>query len=338
MRQVMTILWDSYRLLAAKKLFWIVLFLTVLIAMMYASVGFTPEGISVLFGAYQIESELIVEGSMFAEYLYMMIFTDYLVPWWLGFFALVLALISVCPIFPDFLKTGSIDVAISKPMSRVSLFLVKYLGSLLFVAIQVLVFCVIVFIAHGVRLNAWNLEIFWAVLLLTFVFSLIYCVSVLTAVLTRSSLFSLLVALLVWGVTLSIQWSESIMYKATYVMPASGLSINMKTGETNEAGEELDTSSEMEKFYGIVRAIGMPLPKTRDATYLLRKKVTVRGKNMTMSSAFLEDEASASELLEAKAMEDYDNRHSVAYIVGSSLAFEVFILGIACFIFVRKDF
>ena len=45
-----------------------------------------------------------------------------------------------------------------------------------------------------------------------------------------------------------------------------------------------------------------------------------------------------SELLEAKAMEDYDNRHSVAYIVGSSLAFEVFILGIACFIFVRKDF
>ena len=138
MRQILTILWDSYRLLAAKKLFWIVLFLTVLIALIYASVGFTPQGISVLFGAYQIESDLIVEGSMFAEYLYMMIFTDYLVPWWLGLFALVLALISVCPIFPDFLKTGSIDIAISKPMSRVTLFLVKYLGSLLFVAVRLL--------------------------------------------------------------------------------------------------------------------------------------------------------------------------------------------------------
>ena len=160
MRQILTVLWDSYRLLAAKKLFWIVLFLTVLIALMYASVGFTPQGVSVLFGAYEIKNDLIVEGSMFADYFYMMIFTDYLVPWWLGFFALVLALISVCPIFPDFLKTGSIDVAISKPMSRVTLFLVKYLGSLLFVAIQVLVFCVIVFIAHGVRLDAWNLEIF----------------------------------------------------------------------------------------------------------------------------------------------------------------------------------
>ena len=338
MRQVFTILWDSYRLLAAKKLFWIVLLLTVLIALMYASVGFTPEGISMLFGAYEIKNEIIVEGSIFADYFYMMVFTDYLVPWWLGLFALVLALISVCPVFPDFLKTGAIDVAISKPMSRVTLFLVKYLGSLLFVATQVLVFCVIVFIAHGTRLGAWNFEVFWAVLLLTFVFSLIYSVAVLVAVLSKSTLFSLLVALLVWGVTLSVQWTESLMYKATYVMPASGISINVGTGDTKRTDKALDANADMERFYGIIRAVGMPLPKTRDATYLLKKKVSVRGKNMTMMSAFLEDEASPSDVREAKAMEAYDNRHSVAYIVGSSLGFEVFILGIACWVFVRKDF
>ena len=338
MRQILTILWDSYRLLAAKKLFWIVLFLTVLIAMIYASVGFTPEGISVLFGAYQIESDLIVEGSMFAEYLYMMIFTDYLVPWWLGLFALVLALISVCPIFPDFLKTGSIDIAISKPMSRVMLFLVKYLGSLLFVAAQVSVFCVIVFIAQGVRLAIWNLEIFWAVLLLTFVFSLIYSVAVLVAVWTRSTLFSLLIALLVWGSTLAVQWSESVIYKLTYAAPASGLSIDMKTGQTGQADKPLEVNKGMEKFYRVIKAVGTPLPKTRDATYLLKKKVTVRGKNLTRMSEFLEDDASERERREAKVTEDYDNRHSTAYIVGSSLAFEAFILGIACWIFVRKDF
>ena len=338
MRQVLTILWDSYRLLAAKKLFWIALFLTVLIALMYASVGFTPEGISMLFGAYEIKNDIIVEGSMFAEYFYMMIFTDYLVPWWLGLFALVLALISVCPIFPDFLKTGSIDVAISKPMSRLTLFLVKYLGSLLFVAIQVLVFCLIVFVAHGVRLDAWNFEVFWAVLLLTFVFSLIYSVAVLVAVLTKSTLFSLLVALLVWAVTLSVQWTESLMYKATYVMPAAGVSINVETGGTRRSNQELDENADMVRFYEIVRKVGIPLPKTRDATYLLKKKVSVRGNDMTMMTAFLDDDASSGDRREAVAMEAYDNRHSTAYIVGSSLGFEVFILGIACWVFVRKDF
>ena len=338
MRQVLTILWDSYRLLTAKKLFWIALLLTILIAMAYASVGFSPQGITVLFGLYDFENDLIVEGSLFAEYLYMLIFTDYLVPWWLGSFALVLALISVCPVFPDFLKTGSIDVAISKPMSRVTLFLIKYLGSLLFVAIQVLDFCVIVFLAQGVRLNIWNPEIFWAVVLLTFVFSLIYSVAVLVAVLTRSVLFSLLMALLVWGTTLSIQWAESALYKFTYVVPAMGMSIDLKTGESKQAGKEEQVDEDMESFYQKVKVVALPLPKTRDATYLLKKKVTLHGKNMTMASAFMADDASDYEMREARAMEAYDNRHSTAYIVGTSLAFEVFVLGIACWVFSRKDF
>jgi hypothetical protein len=275
---------------------------------------------------------------LFAEYLYMLIFTDYLVPWWLGSFALVLALISVCPVFPDFLKTGSIDVAISKPMSRTTLFLIKYLGSLLFVAIQVLVFCVIVFVAQGARMNIWNPEIFWAVILLTFVFSLIYSVAVLVAVLTRSVLFSLLMALLVWGTTLSIQWAESALYKFTYVVPAMGMSIDLKTGESMQSSEEGQVDEGMESFYQKLKAVAAPLPKTRDATYLLKKKVTLRGKNMTMETEFMAEDSSDYQMREAKAMEDYHNRHSTAYIVGTSLAFEVFVLGIACWVFTRKDF
>lgn len=338
MRQVLTILWDSYRLLAAKRLFWVVLFLTVLIALAYASVGFTPEGISVLFGVYEIESDFITEGSILAEYFYMLIFTDYLVPFWLGLFALVLALISVCPVFPDFLKGGSVDVAVSKPINRVTLFMVKYFGSLLFVAVQVFVFCVIVFVAHGMRLGAWNLEIFWAVILLTFVFSLIYSVSVLAAVWTGSTLFSLLMALLIWGVTLAVQWTESITYKFTYVVPATGLKVDMATSETRISDEEVEVDSGMEKFYRVVKAMGAPLPKTREATYMLKNKIAVRGKSMTRVTEFLEAGASEQERRKAKAMEDYNNRHSTAYIVGTSLVFEFVVLGLACWMFARKDY
>lgn len=343
MRQIYTILWDSYRLLAAKKLFWVVLFLSTLIAVIYASVGFTPDGISIFFGAYEMENEIIVADSLFAEYFYMMIFTDYLVPWWLGLFALVLALLSVCPVFPDFLKSGSVDVAVSKPISRWTLFLVKYLGSLLFVAIQVFVFCVIVFLAQGWRIDSWNLEIFWAVPLLTFVFSLIYCVAVLTAVWTRSTLFSLLMALIMWAVTLGIQWAESITYKLTYSAPASGMRLDVSADDPSSAvpepsEEEFEPEEGMKKFYNVVKMVGAPLPKTREATYMLKKKMTIRGKNMTKMSEFLEAGASDRELRDAKVMEDYENRHSDAYVIGTSLAFECVILGLAGFLFVRKDF
>ncbi|MEJ6572963.1 MAG: hypothetical protein QNL39_13355 [Akkermansiaceae bacterium] len=338
MRQILTILWDSYRLLAAKKLFWIVLSLSVLISMCYASVGFTPEGISVFFGAYHIESDIIVADSIFAEYLYMMIFTDYLVPWWLGMFALVLALISVCPVFPDFLKSGSIDVAVSKPVSRVTLFLVKYLGCLLFVAIQVLIFCVIVFFAQGLRVNAWNVEIFWAVPLLTFVFSLIYCVAVLTAVWTRSTLFSLLMALLMWGVTLAVQWAEMFAYAEAYTKPAVGMQMDFKTGEISYSDEPQEPDAGMVKFHNIVKAVGSPLPKTREATYLLKKKISIQGKNMTRMTEFIDMSADKYERRQAKAQEAYENRHSQVYIIGTSLAFEFCILGLACWMFTRKDF
>lgn len=338
MRQVLTILWDSYRLLAAKKLFWVALFLTVLISLTYASIGFTPKGMSILFGLYHIDSDYLVSDSLIAEYVYMSMFTDILVPWWLGLMALVLALISVCPVFPDFLKSGSIDVAVSKPVNRVTLFLVKYVGSLFFVGIQVFVFCAIVFLAHGLRMETWNWDIFWAVILLTFVFSMIYCVAVLTAVWTRSTLFALLMALLVWGITLAVQWTESFVYKLTFVAPAQGLVVDTGKGETHTTDEELEPEQGMIKFYEVVKAIGAPLPKTREATYMVKKKIKVQGKQMTRMSEFLDAAADTQEMREAKAMEDYENRHSQAYVIGTSMIFQVVVLGWACFIFVRKDF
>ncbi|NWK56635.1 ABC transporter permease [Verrucomicrobiaceae bacterium N1E253] len=335
---MMTILWESYRLLVAKKMFWVVLAISVLIAGTYASVGFVPEGISVLFGAHVIESELLNADSPVAEYVYLTVFTDMLVPFWLGLFALVLALISVSSVFPDFLKGGSVDVAVSKPVSRVTLFLVKYLGCLLFVAIQVLIFCVIVFFAHGTRMGSWNYGIFWAVPLLTFVFSLIYCIAVLTAVWTRSTMFSLLMALLVWGVTLGVQWGESMLYKFTYVLPSVGVSIDMEKGTSDLAPEAHDPDDGMVQFYQAVKTMGWPLPKTREATYMLKKKITVDGGNLTEMTRFLEAGASEREKREARAQEDYANRHSDAYVIGSSLVFEACVLGLACFLFVRKDY
>lgn len=347
MRQILTILLDSYRLLTSKKLFWVSLGLSVLIAGTYASVGFTPEGISVLFGAYVFENDLLTSEGPLAEFVYLRVFTDLLVPFWLGLGAIVLALLSVCSIFPDFLKSGSIDVAVSKPVSRVTLFLVKYLGSLLFVAIQVAVFCAIVFMAHGLRMENWNVGIFWAVPLLTFVFSLIYCSAVLTAVWTKSTLFSLLIAFLVWGVSWGVQVTESFFYKLTYTAPSMGMTVadGLQSGERSEDSAEGDWADEpsvesdgMDQFYQVIKMVEAPLPKTRDVTYLLKNKIKINGRDLTHSSGFLNEDSSDWERRDAAAKEDYENRHSEAYILGSSLIFELCVLGLACWLFVRKDY
>jgi ABC-type transport system involved in multi-copper enzyme maturation permease subunit len=337
-RQILTILWDSYRLLSAKKLFWVSLTLSTLIAGIYASIGFGPDGTSVLFGAFEWESETFNSQNPLMEYLYLLLFTNVVVPFWLGLFALVLALISVCSVFPDFLQNGSIDVAVSKPISRITLFVTKYLSSLLFVLIQVFVFCLIVFLAIGLRLESWNVTIFWAVPLIVFVFSLIFSVAVLMAVWTRSSLLSLLMALLVWGVSWGIQVSESLIYKAAYVAPAQGLEMDLDTGETEQTGEPKEANPDLAQLHRAIKMVEIPLPKTRDAVYLLKKKITINGRNLTQTTRFMDAEADDFDQSVSAADEAYQNRHSELYIIGTSLAFELVVLSLACFSFVRKDY
>src|SRR5262245_36365632 len=102
MRVLAALLLDSYRELNSRKLFWIVLVLSALVLVAYASIGFDENGLFILFGLKHIDSDLIREGSPMARLLYRGIFATFVVPIWLAWSATILALISTAPIFPEF--------------------------------------------------------------------------------------------------------------------------------------------------------------------------------------------------------------------------------------------
>lgn len=338
MRQLATILWDSYRMLKAKILFWIVLGISVLVALIFASIGIDEQGFSLLFGLWSFESSLVSTGSGYAELFYLIIFTNLIVTWWLGFLAIALALISCSSIFPEFLATGSVDVAVSKPISRTTLFLTKYFGSLLFVFFQVGLFCLIVFLAIGMRTGEWNWTIFWAVPLLVFVFSLIYCVGVLVAVWSRSTMLSLLSMLLIWGVTLLVQWSESFLYNMGPASEEANVNIDLTSGEVNEGASE--GVEGWKNAHRITKAAAWPMPKTREVTLMIKRKIQF-GKNdeslAGMSLLAFVDESLMDAQMEGDAQK-MATRHSTFYVLGSSALFEIVILSIACWRFSRKDY
>ena len=140
---------DAYRQLSAAKLFWITMGLSALVVTVFGSIGFTPEGMSLFFGAYSIENEMIHEGSPWARGLYVGIYSNFLCQIWLAWIATILALISTCTIFPEFVKSGSIELTLSKPTSRIKIFFMKYAVSLLFVVLQVSIFCIGIFFVSG---------------------------------------------------------------------------------------------------------------------------------------------------------------------------------------------
>jgi hypothetical protein len=128
------------------------------------------------------------------------------VKFWLSVFAVGLALVSTAGIFPEFVTAGSIDLYLSKPIGRTRLFLTRYVGGLMFVALQVTAFCVASFVVIGMRGGAWEPAIFLAVPLVVLVFSYLFAVCVLLGLLTRSTVAALLLTLLFWF----ILWASNV--------------------------------------------------------------------------------------------------------------------------------
>ncbi len=105
---------------------------------------------------------------------------------------------------PNMLRKGSLDLLVAKPMSRWELLLYKYLGGLTFVLLVMLVTVGGVWLALAVRSGNWNPAFLLSALFVTFIFAVLYAVSTLVAVLTRSAIAAILITCLfmvgVWGV------------------------------------------------------------------------------------------------------------------------------------------
>lgn len=340
MSALIAIFMDSFRLLQARRLFWISFGISMLVALVYASIGFDSKGMTMFFGWKHFENETLRMGTPEAASFYVMLFTDWIVGWWLAWFALGLALISTAGIFPDFISEGSIGISLSKPVSRLRIFLLKFVGGLLFVALQMAVFTLIVYLAIGLRIGEWNLTIFWAVPLVTFVFGLLYSVAVFIGVWSRSTLFALLGTLALWIVSWLTHWTEEKVYIFAHMIPESGVSMDFKKGNVNEGEEELDKNQTLVKSHQVVQSIGMPLPKTRDCTLYLKRMIRMKERDSMLSGMSLTDLLSGAIInpLQAKAAKKAEERHSPWYVFGTSTIFGCVVLSVGALIFCRRDY
>jgi ABC-type transport system involved in multi-copper enzyme maturation permease subunit len=339
-RAVLAILMDSFRLLQARRLFWVTFGISMLVALAYASIGFNEKGMTLFFGAKEFENPILREGRPEAAAFYVMMFTDWIVGLWLAWFALGLALISTAGIFPDFIAEGSIGISLSKPVGRMRLFLLKFAGGLLFVALQVAVFTLMVFLAIGWRVGEWNFTIFWAVPVVTFVFGLLYSVAVLIGVWSRSTLFALLGACGMWVLSWLVHFTEQQFYTFAHTVPESGLSVDYQKGDVKETDQEGEKIDWVVKAHSTIETIGSPLPKTRDCTIYLKRLIRMQKRDSMLSGVSLGDLMTGSmpSPMQSRAVRKAEERHSPWYVFGTSVVFGACVLSLAGWIFSRRDY
>ncbi|MFP4104577.1 MAG: ABC transporter permease [Phycisphaerae bacterium] len=210
MIQTFAILYDAYRRLRANAIFYVVLGISLLVVAVFALIGVDEEGIHFLKWTWPERTT--------PEEFYLGVFNAYGVQVWLTWVAAILALISTAFIFPGLIKGGSVSMVLSKPISRLRLFLTQYVAGLMFVFVQVGLFCIAGFLVLGLRGGVWSWKVFLAVPIVLLMFSYLYSVLVLLGVWTRSTVASLLLTLVFWFVLFAAVSTQTFMMSQEVVM------------------------------------------------------------------------------------------------------------------------
>ena len=354
MTQTLAIFLDAYRDLNSRKLFWLAVAISFLVVAIVGVLGIDDTGVSVL--GFHFDSKFVNTVFFPRDVFYKLIFQSLGINIWLTWLAAILALISTASIVPELIASGSIDMMLSKPITRTRLFLTRWVTGLFFAGFQALVFVAASFVVIGLRGGVWEPALFVAVPVVVVFFSYLYCFCALMGVLTRSTVASLLLTLVFWLVLFGVQGAERFLNNGRIASSMEVAAIEKAIASRLEKNADADVDrlraelaaerSGAERWaagYWPAYAVVTVLPKTNETTEWLERELV---RNASFRRPAKEDENLrffGSTRVRRKDFEDavYDDaeaRKGAAWTIGTSLAFEAVMLGGCVFLFRRRDF
>jgi len=316
MQQLWVLIVDGFRESADRKIFWVLIGISTLVALAMLSIGFEQDSVTLLFGSFRLEQERFNPFSGLGQARIVGLVVHVILNLVFGWIGMMLVIIATAGSFPAFIQPGAVDVLLAKPISRSRLFLYKYLSGLVFVFVQASYFVLLSFLVMWLRWGVWAPGYLLAAPLLVLLFSYLYCVSVLVALRTRSSVAAALVTIGAW-------FAFSTM---TQTLP--------------QTFDQYPSLKKYTRTYQAVRVASWIPPKTGDII-VLAARCAGAGPSIDL---FVDEESpelpgsSPEELKRARDIEERELRKNPWLSIGSSLLFEAFVLLLAARYFARRDF
>ncbi len=106
--------------------------------------------------------------------------------------AILLSIFATANIVPNAMEKGSIDLLLSKPLSRLEILTGKFLGGVLIVLLNVAYYLVGMWLIIAVTTGFWNAGLLWCILPVTYAFILLFSIAILLGVAARSSALAII--------------------------------------------------------------------------------------------------------------------------------------------------
>lgn len=113
-------------------------------------------------------------------------------------FGIFISLISASGFIPNMLEKGTIDLLLSKPISRTQIILGKFTGGVTIVLANIAYLVLGIYFMLGFKFGNWEPTVLYAIPLITFVFASLYSLIVIIGVASRSSILAMMLSILIF--------------------------------------------------------------------------------------------------------------------------------------------
>jgi ABC-type transport system involved in multi-copper enzyme maturation permease subunit len=110
---------------------------------------------------------------------------------------LFLSLFATSGLIPSLLQPGTVDLLISKPLSRIQILISRYFGAVAIVAFNVFYLVIFSWLILSVKTGFWNLGYLLAAVMIVLTFMILYSLMTFLGLLIQSGAFSLMITYLI---------------------------------------------------------------------------------------------------------------------------------------------
>ena len=177
---MLTIILNTFREAIAKKIFigYYIIYTIIILVFLFAVNLDTVEGVISL---TDVQQSVVSLQAIMTSVSYLLV--------------LIFCIISSASFIPSMVDKGTVDLLLSKPLSRFKILISKYLGAVIFVGISLVYFIGAIWLILSLKSGFWNFNFLFTILSLTFAFAVMYSIVVLIGLTTQSSIIAILINL-----------------------------------------------------------------------------------------------------------------------------------------------
>lgn len=129
------------------------------------------------------------------------------------FWIIILGMFGVAGLIPSMLEKGTIDLFLSKPLTRAELLMARALGAVSGIAINLIYFFVGVWIIFGLKAGVWHWGFLSSTIYVVYAFVCFFSVVTIVGLITRSAGFSIMLAFVFSIISWGLEVRENGLYR-----------------------------------------------------------------------------------------------------------------------------